>query len=73
MISKNIRKIRRKLGLTQQQLAFILDASQQAVANYENGVRKPSIEFSCKLIKFAQERGLKVHLEDILCKDWGMD
>ena len=41
MSPKQIRKIREVLGLTQQQLADFIGASQVAVARWETGVHKP--------------------------------
>lgn len=40
----NIRELRQKQGLSQQQLADKLGVSQQAVAQWENGERKPRTE-----------------------------
>jgi len=41
MSPKQIRQIREVLGLTQQQLADFIGASQVAVARWETGVHKP--------------------------------
>jgi DNA-binding transcriptional regulator YiaG len=41
MSPKQVRKIREVLGLTQQQLADFIGASQVAVARWETGVHKP--------------------------------
>lgn len=43
-IGEKIREIRIKSGITQKQLAEKLNTSQQNLAQYENGKRKPKIE-----------------------------
>lgn len=41
---EKIKKIRLKKGITQKQLAELLNTSQQNLAQYESGKRKPKIE-----------------------------
>lgn len=41
MFSDKLKELRKKRGLTQIQLAEILNISKSAIANYENGSRKP--------------------------------
>lgn len=43
-IGKNIKRIREAAGMTQKSLAKEMGTSQQAVANYEAGRRKPKIK-----------------------------
>lgn len=40
----NLKEIRLKKGMTQQQMADLLGLSQPVYAHYENGARQPSIE-----------------------------
>ena len=47
--SERIKQARKKAGLTQKKLAEILGTSQQNLAQYENGKRKPKIETLKKL------------------------
>ncbi len=39
-----IRPIRKKLGITQKELAAELGVTPNAISNWENGVRNPSLE-----------------------------
>lgn len=41
MIGKRIKKARKKLGLTQEELANRAQISRSSVANYESGLREP--------------------------------
>ena len=58
--SERIKPARKKAGLTQKKLAEILGTSQQNLAQYENGKRKPKIE---TLKKIASALG--VEIEDL--------
>ncbi|MBQ7873971.1 MAG: helix-turn-helix transcriptional regulator [Oscillospiraceae bacterium] len=51
MISNNIKSLRRKNSITQEELAEKLSVTRQAVSNWENGKTEPDIEM---LIKIAQ-------------------
>ena len=44
-----IKKIRKELGMTQDQVAGALDVTQNCVSKWENGVCMPSVEFLIKL------------------------
>ena len=41
---KNLKLLRQTYGLSQSDLASILNLSQQSIYNYENGISEPSIE-----------------------------
>ena len=43
IIGKNIKKYRKKKGLTQRELSKQLGVTQPTITQYENGVRKPDI------------------------------
>ena len=43
-ISKNITDLRKKKGITQEQLAVSLNISPQAVSKWENGESKPALQ-----------------------------
>ena len=49
MLSKNIRKFRRGLDLTQEALGVYLGVTQRTIASYEHGTRKPPIDTLTKL------------------------
>lgn len=51
----NISAVRKKVGLTQLQLADILGWKQSRIGNYEAGVRTPDLR-SCRLIVMALNR-----------------
>lgn len=41
---EDLRTLRKQKGLSQKQLGKILNVTSQAIANYENGIRKVNIE-----------------------------
>ena len=49
MIAENIVKLRKKLGLTQDEFALKLGITTRAYVNYERGERKPPYELLIKL------------------------
>lgn len=53
-VGENIRKLRRKKGLTQAELAKKMGVSQQVVNQYENGKLNPKFE-TTKKIAYALE------------------
>ena len=48
-IAENIKFYRKQLGLTQGQLAELLNGKKSLVSNYENGYSTPDIYTLCKL------------------------
>ena len=60
-LSDNLKAFRKKRGLTQSQLANYVHVSQNAIYNWENGKREPSLEMLNKLAD-----GLNVPLMDLL-------
>ena len=48
-IGQNIKTIRKKLGITQEELAEKLNVTRQAVSNWENGKTEPDIETLTKM------------------------
>lgn len=48
-VGENIRKLRRKKGLTQAELANKMGVSQQMVNQYENGKLNPKLETAKKI------------------------
>lgn len=51
MSYKKIKAERKKIGLTQKDLAEKIDVSEVAIAKYENGTRNPSDKVKIKLAK----------------------
>ena len=51
MYSKKLKDIRKKLGFSQEEMAFKTDTSYRAYSSYERGDRKPSFEFLQKLVE----------------------
>jgi|GEM_PF-410989 len=51
-IGMNIRHLRQKVGLSQNKLANMIGVSQSAIANYEKGLRQPSLEGLILLANF---------------------
>ena len=49
--SKNLRDLRIARGMSQQQLADIIDVKQPTVAQYESGRRQPTICISIRIAK----------------------
>ena len=60
-----IRRIRRRLGMTQQQLANGLGCSQAVITKYENGGSEPSPEMVEKLIAFCASYGLCITFDHV--------
>ena len=45
MISENLKRLRKEKGLTQVELAEKLNLSQSTIASWENGKRRPDLDF----------------------------
>ncbi len=58
-ISKLIKKLRSKLGLTQEQFAQKVGVTFPSVNNWERGTRKPHPFLLKRLLEMAEESGLK--------------
>lgn len=52
MLSERLKKLRKEKGITQQELANILNTSRSNVANYEVGANEPNIEMLTKITKY---------------------
>ncbi len=50
----NLKEIRKKSGLTQEQLARKLKIADSTLAHYESGIRKISLEMFLKLLGVCQ-------------------
>ena len=61
-LGQQIKRYRRKLYLTQEQLAGKIDVATSTIAHAENGTSKPSLPL---LIKIANE--LRISLDQLIC------
>ena len=63
-ISKLIKKLRSRLGLTQEQFAQKVGVTFPTINNWERGTRKPHPFLLKRLLEMAEESGLK-NIENI--------
>lgn len=56
---------RKKLGLTQADLAKELGCTKGNISHYENGRRKVDLEVCRKLVRFFNDNGIQVSIDDI--------
>lgn len=63
-LNTNLLFLRKKNGLTQVEVAKVVDVTQKMIGFYENGERGPSIENLIKLAKY-----FSVSIDDLLLKD----
>ena len=61
--AERIREIRLSLGLSQKNLAEMLNLTQGTISNCENGIRCLSIKSCYKLIKIARIGGKEISIE----------
>ena len=61
-MSSPVREIRRKLGLSQAELAKALDISQGAVSHFERGC-SPSADTAKKIVAIARKAGVDVTMD----------
>ena len=62
--SEGIKKLRRKLLITQAELAEKLGISFASVNRYENGVYEPTMRVKRELKKLFDENGIKLEDDD---------
>ncbi len=60
-----LKKYREQAGLTQAELAASIGVTQQAIANYENQHRAPSVRMCMAIIKALKKSGVDVTIEDL--------
>lgn len=61
----NVRHIRKRLGLSQSELAGKIGLTQSALSHYENGGCDPLVGTARRLIEFAGTQGISLTLEDV--------
>ena len=64
MLNDVIKSLRKRRGLTQSELAEHLNLSQSTIASWENGSRRPDLDFLPKLAQF-----FGVTVDDLLGRD----
>lgn len=57
MLSDKLKEFRRNEGLTQKELAMVLDSSQNTISQYESGKRTPTVK---KLLEISALLGCSV-------------
>ncbi|MCG8573767.1 MAG: helix-turn-helix domain-containing protein [Flavobacteriales bacterium] len=73
MIGENLKRLRKKKGFSQEELASRLDLTRSSYSGYENGVAEPNVETLIKLSEFfgiTLDKMLKRNLADISEKEW---
>lgn len=61
----NISQIRGQLGITQRELAHHIGWGQPRIANYETGLREPSLGVAQKIVQALNALGAQVSIEDV--------
>ena len=65
LFMNNISQIRGQLGITQRELAHHIGWGQPRIANYETGLRAPSLLVAQKIVQALNSLGAKVCIEDV--------
>ncbi|SQH12998.1 helix-turn-helix transcriptional regulator [Providencia heimbachae] len=63
--SNNIKLIRKELGLSQSELASLLEVSQSNISHYERGSQRVPQDIASRVINLAGERGVPITFDDI--------
>ena len=61
----NLKAIRKKMGLTQAELAKLIGCTQGNIGHYENKNQTIKPEVAQRIVSVAKERGLEITYEDI--------
>ncbi len=67
-LASNLRKLRKRIGLSQEELAARLGLNRGNIASYENGTAEPKL---CNLLKISELFGVSIH--DLTCRDMSCD
>ena len=71
-IGNRIRKYRKEIGMTQQQLAERLHVTKSRIANWEQGINRPDADILsdiCRTLRVSPSELLDVHLTDDVMSD----
>jgi putative transcriptional regulator len=61
-----LKESRKKAGMTQSQLADEIGVWQGCVANYEAGIRTPSLKTAVAIIEALKKRKVKMDISELL-------
>ena len=67
-LAHNLRSLRKRLGISQEELANRLDLNRGNIASYENGTAEPKL---CNLLRMSNLFGVSIH--DLSCRDMSCD
>ncbi len=67
---ESVKEIRKRLGLTQSELAKLTAYSPSAIARYEAGTRQPSRRFLRRLAEVERVVSQTGHSENLFPEDW---
>lgn len=62
-MKNNISEIRKKIGMTQQELADLVEVTRQTIISLEYGRYNPSLELAYKITKALRKK----HIEEVFC------
>lgn len=63
---KNVKLLRKKLGITQERFGEIIRVSRSVVCRYEKGSIKPSYHTAKRIVGLAAANGLEIDYETLL-------
>jgi transcriptional regulator with XRE-family HTH domain len=70
-LAQKIIDLRSKAEINQQELALILEISQNRISRFENDLARPSNQVTQRLVEFAKMFDIEITLEDMLSTSTG--
>ena len=67
-LAHNLRRLRKRMGISQEELAHRLGLNRGNIASYENGTAEPKL---CNLLRMSDLFGVSIH--DLTCRDMSCD
>ena len=61
----DIRTLRKRAGMTQQELSAACGVCQSTIGNYEAGIRTPNMKIAKEIVRAVRAKGVKVSIDDI--------
>ncbi len=65
MAERAIRRLRKKLCLTQEQMGELIGVKQNAVSQYESGDRKPDPDVAITILDLAEKHGFPLTMRQL--------
>ena len=65
ILTNNLEKMRKERGLTQKELAELLEVSRQTINSIENGRYDPSITLAFKIAKFFHKKIEEIFIYEV--------